>query len=106
MENAARQGEVLHAGLAALQAEFPQVIGSVQGRGLVAGVHVTRPGSEEPDGDLAFRVVERCMEKGLLMFSPVGFGGATVKIAPPLCITTEAVQEGISVLREAFAELT
>jgi 4-aminobutyrate aminotransferase/(S)-3-amino-2-methylpropionate transaminase len=106
VENAARQGEVLHAGLAELQAEFPEVIGAVHGRGLVAGVHVTRRGSEEPDGELAFRVVERCMEKGLLLFSPVGFGGATLKIAPPLCITTEAVQEGVSVLREAFAECT
>lgn len=104
VENAARQGEVLHAALAELQAAFPEVIGSVQGRGLVAGVHITRPGSEEPDGDLAFRVVERCMEKGLLMFSPVGLGGATIKIAPPLCVTTEAVQEGVSVLREALEE--
>jgi 4-aminobutyrate aminotransferase-like enzyme len=106
VENAARQGEVLHAGLSELQAEFPDVIGSVQGRGLVAGVHIVRPDSEEPDGDLAFRVVERSLEKGLLMFSPVGFGGATVKIAPPLCVTTEAIREGVSVLREALAECT
>ena len=106
VENAARQGEVLHTALAALQSEFPAVIGSVQGRGLVAGVHVVQLGREEPDGELAFRIVERCMEKGLLMFSPVGFGGATVKISPPLCVTSEAVQEGVSVLREAFAECT
>jgi 4-aminobutyrate aminotransferase-like enzyme len=38
------------------------------------------------------------------MFAPVGFGGATVKIAPPLCITKEAILEGIAVLRQAFAE--
>ena len=29
------------------------------------------------------------------MFSPVGFGGATVKIAPPLVITREALEESI-----------
>jgi 4-aminobutyrate aminotransferase-like enzyme len=44
------------------------------------------------------------MEKGLLMFSPVGFGGGTVKIAPPLVITREAVEESCAVLREAFVE--
>jgi 4-aminobutyrate aminotransferase-like enzyme len=38
------------------------------------------------------------------MFSPVGFGGATVKIAPPLVITEEAVLESTQVLEEAFAE--
>jgi 4-aminobutyrate aminotransferase-like enzyme len=44
------------------------------------------------------------MEKGLLMFSPVGFGGATVKISPPLNITAEAIDESCAVLEEAFAE--
>ncbi|MBI3694318.1 MAG: hypothetical protein HY238_05710, partial [Acidobacteria bacterium] len=38
-----------------------------------------------------------------LMFNPVGFGGATVKIAPPLITTEEAALEGVSVLREALA---
>ena len=40
-------------------------------------------------------VIERCMEKGVLMFSPVGFGGGTVKIAPPLVITEEAILESV-----------
>ena len=44
------------------------------------------------------------MEKGLLMFSPVGLGGGTVKISPPLVITEEAVTESAAVLEEAFAE--
>ena len=42
------------------------------------------------------------MEKGLLMFSPVGFGGATVKIAPPLTVTKDAILEGVAVLEEAI----
>jgi 4-aminobutyrate aminotransferase-like enzyme len=44
------------------------------------------------------------MEKGVLMFSPVGFGGATIKIAPPLVITAEAIEESVSVLEEALRE--
>jgi 4-aminobutyrate aminotransferase-like enzyme len=82
---------------------FPQ-IGSVDGKGLVAGVACVVPGKKDPDGDLAFEVVERCLAKGLLMFSPVGFGGGTVKIAPPLVINEAAILEGVAVLEEAFAE--
>jgi len=36
------------------------------------------------------------------MFAPVGFGGATVKICPPLVITEGAILESAAVLEEAF----
>jgi 4-aminobutyrate aminotransferase/(S)-3-amino-2-methylpropionate transaminase len=101
-ENAARVGAVLHDRLHALQSKFPQ-IGKVDGKGLVAGLACVRPGTREPDSDLAWEVVERCVEQGVLLFSPVGFGGGTVKIAPPLVITEAAVLEGIAVLEEVFA---
>ena len=38
------------------------------------------------------------------MFSPVGLGGGTVKISPPLVITEEALLESLQVLDEVFAE--
>ncbi|HYZ84163.1 MAG TPA: aspartate aminotransferase family protein, partial [Bryobacteraceae bacterium] len=102
-ENSAAMGEILHAELSALKKRFPQ-IGHVDGKGLVAGVACVQPGSKEPDGDLAWRVVEKSVEKGLLMFSPVGSGGGTVKISPPLTIHEEALRESTAVLGEAFAE--
>src|SRR5207237_1230570 len=77
--NSRRVGAVLHDRLRALQSRFPQ-IGRVDGKGLVAGVACVKPGSTEPDANLAWDVVERCIEKGVLLFSPVGFGGGTVKI--------------------------
>jgi 4-aminobutyrate aminotransferase / (S)-3-amino-2-methylpropionate transaminase / 5-aminovalerate transaminase len=101
--NARKMGELLHQGLHALAARIPQ-IGAVAGKGLVAGVACIAPGSQNPDGDLAFEVVRRCMEKGLLMFSPVGLGGGTVKISPPLVIHEAAIRESLAVLGEAFAE--
>ena len=75
-------------------------------KGLVAGVACVKPGTKDPDGDLAWEVVRRSIEKGVLMFSPVGFGGGTVKIAPPLVINEDAVLESTGVLEEAFAEAT
>jgi len=104
VENARVVGQVLHAELARLKARFPDRVGAVHGKGLVAGVMIVKPGTKEPDGELAFEVVRRSVEKGLLFFSPVGFGGATVKVAPPLCITAEAVREGAQVLGEAIEQ--
>ena len=62
---------------------------------------MVRPGTREPWHDLAHRVVELCFEKGLLLFSPVGAWGQTVKIAPPLTMPRVALEEGIAVLTEA-----
>ena len=62
------------------------------------------PGTKEPDADLAWDVVRRAVEKGVLMFSPVGHGGATVKICPPLVITEAAILDSVAALEEAFAE--
>jgi 4-aminobutyrate aminotransferase/diaminobutyrate-pyruvate transaminase/4-aminobutyrate aminotransferase/(S)-3-amino-2-methylpropionate transaminase len=99
--NACKVGNVLHQRLREIQSRFPQ-IGVVQGRGLVAGLSCVIPGSTMPDADLAWEIVRICFEKGVLMFAPVGFGGATVKICPPLVVTEEAIIESTAVLEEAF----
>ncbi len=102
-ENAANMGAILHASLGEMKKQYPQ-IGCVDGKGLVAGVACVKPGGKEPDGDLAWKVVERSIEKGVLMFSPVGYGGGTVKICPPLTITEPALRESLEAFGEAFAE--
>ncbi len=103
-EKAAQAGEVLHAGLREIQSKHPDICGAVMGKGMVAGLHIIKPGSIEPDTELAADIVTRCAEKGLLMFHPVGFKGATVKIAPPLVTPKEAIIEGLEVLQEAIKE--
>ncbi len=91
-------------GLIGIQKKFPERIGAVHGKGLVYGVHVLKPGGKKaPDYDFAFDVVERCVEKGLLMFSPVGY--STIKIAPPLIVNRAQILEGCRVLEEAFREI-
>jgi 4-aminobutyrate aminotransferase-like enzyme len=82
-----------------------QEAGFLAGKGLVAGLACIQPGHGQPDGQLAHDIVWRCVEKGLLMFSPVGPQGCTIKVAPPLCITHAAVQEGCQVLEESFGEI-
>lgn len=104
VENAARVGEVLHTELWKQLKPFDERIGAIHGKGLVAGVHVIAGNSQAPDRDLARKIVWRAVGAGLMLFSPVGLDGGTIKIAPPLCITADAVTEGVGVLAEAFAE--
>jgi 4-aminobutyrate aminotransferase-like enzyme len=103
-ENAARLGPVLLDGLNRIQHKHPDVVGHVTARGLVGGLQTVKRGKKEPDHDLAHSIIERCFQKGLLMFGPVGAWGQTVKIAPPLTIPDAALREGIAVLAEATDE--
>lgn len=104
--NAARMGAILHRRLNEIKARFPAYIGAVCGKGLVAGVICVEPGApDKPNGAFARDAVWRCVEKGLLMFAPVGYMGSTIKICPPLTITEEALLEGCAVLEETIAEL-
>ena len=105
VENARRLGEILVPELQRIREKYPDVLGCVQGRGLVAGIQVIRKGTKEPDSDTALRINEKCFQKGLLMFAPVGVAGECVKIAPPLVINEEALKEGIGVLEEACDEV-
>jgi 4-aminobutyrate aminotransferase-like enzyme len=101
VEKAAALDGVLRDGLLAIQKKYPKAVGCVHSLGLVAGMQIVKPGTKEPDTDTAFRINEICLEKGLLMFAPVGIGGECIKIAPPLTTPKDALLEGLSVLAEA-----
>jgi 4-aminobutyrate aminotransferase / (S)-3-amino-2-methylpropionate transaminase / 5-aminovalerate transaminase len=104
VENSRKMGDILLAGLEKIREKHPGIIGAVQGKGLVEALCIVKSGSLDPDYDMAFEIVELCIEKGLMMFAPVG--KATVKIAPPLCITEEEIVEGLQVLAEAIDQAT
>ncbi|MCK5366919.1 MAG: aspartate aminotransferase family protein [Cyclobacteriaceae bacterium] len=105
VEKAASLGKVLMAGLEKIQKKYPDVLGCLQGRGLVAGIQAVKKGTKEPDPEMAQKINEKCFHKGLLMFAPVGIAGECIKIAPPLIITEEALKEGLLVLEEACDEI-
>jgi 4-aminobutyrate aminotransferase/diaminobutyrate-pyruvate transaminase/4-aminobutyrate aminotransferase/(S)-3-amino-2-methylpropionate transaminase len=104
VEHTRRMGEILQPELRRIGNRFRSRIGAVHGKGLVASLHIVKPGSIDPDPDLAFDIVRRAVEKGLLMFSPVGYCGASVKISPPLVIQEEPLRESIAVIEEVLEE--
>jgi 4-aminobutyrate aminotransferase / (S)-3-amino-2-methylpropionate transaminase / 5-aminovalerate transaminase len=104
IENTRTLEPALLEGLHAIRQRHPRLVGCVRGRGLVAGLIMVKSGTKDPDPDLAHRIVEKAFQKGLMLFAPVGVGGGCVKIAPPLCITPDAIHDGLTALGEAVDE--
>ena len=105
VENAEKLGEILIPELTRIRNKYPDILGCIQGKGLVAGIQVVIQGTKIPDPDTALKINEKCFHKGLLMFAPVGIAGECLKIAPPLVINEEALREGIKVFEEACDEI-
>ncbi len=104
-ENARNMGEIMMPELGRIREKHPDILGCLQGKGLVAGIQVVKKGSKTPDSDTAVKINEKCFHKGLLMFAPVGVAGECLKIAPPLNITEEALRESLAVFEEACDEI-
>jgi len=104
-ERAAEMGGILLPELEQICAKYPEVLGCMHGKGMVAGIQVVKPGTKEPDPETAVAINVACYQKGLLMFAPVGIGGECLKIAPPLTITEGALMEAIEVFEEAIDEV-
>jgi len=104
-ERAKRLEPVLMNGLEEVRKRYPERLGCLHGRGLVAGIQVVQKGSKVPDPDTAFRINEKCFQNGLLMFAPVGIAGECIKITPPLIISDDALIESIQVFSDVCDEV-
>ena len=93
LDHVQKIGAELKAGLEDAAAEFPKVLGAVNGKGLMLGVkcHV-------PNGDVAAKL----QEGGLLT---VGAGDNNIRFIPPLIIDKSHVDEAVGIVRRAAAEL-
>ena len=105
VENAAALGDILFSELERIRKKHPDILAVTMGKGLVAGIQCVIPGTKKPNGDVAQKINEKAFHKGLLMFAPVGLGGACLKIAPPLCTTKNALLDGIQAFEEAVDEV-
>jgi 4-aminobutyrate aminotransferase / (S)-3-amino-2-methylpropionate transaminase / 5-aminovalerate transaminase len=99
VERSRQLGEVLHDRLGNLGARFPKHLRYVFGKGLLAGL-LFMDEKDEPLADLCNQICQECLRSGLLV---VHTGRESIKLAPPLCISEEAMEEGLDVL-EASVE--
>jgi 2,2-dialkylglycine decarboxylase (pyruvate) len=102
-ERAKHLGARLRDGLLALQNRF-ECIGDVRGRGLLLGLEIVRDRhSKEPDEALGIRVSQRCMELGLSTnIVQLPGMGSVFRIAPPLTVSEDEIDLGLSILGEGF----
>lgn len=94
LDHAKNMGARLGEGLDAIAAEVgsSKVIDS-RGRGLLRGLELAGPPGP---------VIDACRERGVLVISA---GGNVLRMAPPLTISPEEVDEGLAVLREVLSEI-
>lgn len=92
MQRVQERGQELRSGLADLRGEF-DVITELRGRGLMQGVRLAR-GAEE--------LQKKLYAKGLITNRTAG---DVIRILPPYVVTSEQIARGVSILRDALAEL-
>ena len=97
IENSKNLGKIFHNKLNPLLKKYPNYISSIQGVGLLAAVIFTNPNGE-PLSKLCDLISEKCLQTGLLV---VHTGRESIKLAPPLVIKEEELNEGIDTFFEA-----
>jgi 4-aminobutyrate aminotransferase-like enzyme len=102
VENARLMGNRLREGLNALKDKYP-IIGDVRGMGLMQGMELVGE-KKKPDVENTKRVMELTKNSGLL----VGKGGTygnVLRVAPPLNVNKDQVDQALWVLDQSFAQL-
>ncbi len=106
-QRAQKMGAYLKAQLKELQ-ERHECIGDVRGKGLLLGMEIVKDRvTKTPAPDLGHQIGERCMELGLSMniVRIKGYAGV-FRIAPPLTISREEIDLGVSILDQAITDCT
>jgi 4-aminobutyrate aminotransferase len=104
LENAKRNGAYLLDRLGDLKAKYP-VIGDVRGVGLMTCFELIVPGTDrEPNPVAAKKILNESLTRGLLMY-PCGLRGQTIRLAPPLNVTREQIDEVTKILDESVATI-
>ncbi|WP_431262483.1 aspartate aminotransferase family protein [Roseateles chitinivorans] len=106
VERARVAGARLEAGLRSLQREF-DCIGDVRGRGLLLGVEIVRSqAGKEAAPELGAAITRACMAHGLSMnIVQLPLMGGVFRIAPPLTVSDEEIDLGLSLLKRAIEDV-
>ncbi|GAB2930361.1 aspartate aminotransferase family protein [Streptomyces mayteni] len=100
--NARRVGGLLIERLRAAAAGL-SIVREVRGRGLMIGVELVAPGTDEPSPEAAALVLEAAREGGVLLGRGGPPGTGVLRVAPPLSLTVTEAEQGAEVLGRALA---
>ena len=102
VRRSAELGERLAAWLRPIGERHPDRIRKIDGRGLWHAIHFHDPDSGEPAMELGDRVAMECVRRGLMSFIT---GGGFYRIAPPLVIDADALEEAVGVVGAVIDDL-
>ncbi len=81
-----------------------EVVGDVRGLGAMIGLELVKDKeSKEPATEIASKLVQAAMQKGLLLEN-CGFAGNTIRFLAPLTMTDEQMEKGLEIFEEALKE--
>ncbi|QIQ06725.1 aspartate aminotransferase family protein [Streptomyces liangshanensis] len=99
--NARRVGGLLIERLRGIGAGV-DAVRAVRGRGLMIGLELVRPGTDEASPERAAALLEAAREGGLLLGKGGGHNTSVVRIAPPLSLTVAEAEQGAAILEQAL----
>ncbi|MDL9945148.1 4-aminobutyrate--2-oxoglutarate transaminase [Gordonia sp. ABSL11-1] len=99
-------GEIVTASLSStaesLAASGRDVIGEIRGRGAMIAVELVKPGTTEPDPELAKAAAAHTISQGVVVLT-CGTYGNILRLLPPLVIGDDLLREALAILGEALA---
>src|SRR6185503_10486155 len=99
LANAAEAGQYMIDALQEIQMRHPS-IGDVRGKGLMIGVEFVKDKeTKEPNEAIRDMVEQAGFQYGLLL---LGCGKSVIRLAPPLCITRQEIDEGLEIFEYAI----
>jgi 4-aminobutyrate aminotransferase len=101
LQRARQVGERLSSGLTALANRHPSICG-VRGLGAMVAFELCRNGDpQQPDAELAKRIVAEAAERGLILLT-CGTWGNVVRILVPLTVSDALLDEGLDILADTL----
>lgn len=102
LQNAKKSGEYLLSRLKELKAKH-KMIGDARGLGLMTAIEFIVPDTDrEPNSAAAKKFLNECLSRGLLMY-PCGLYGHVVRLAPPLNVTRQQIDEAMSIADQSLS---
>jgi len=101
LQNAKENGEYLLRRLRGLKTEY-SVIGDVRGLGLMTAIEFIVPDTDrQPNAAAAKKFLNDSLSRGMLMY-PCGLYGNVVRLAPPLTVTREQIDQAIDIADQSL----
>ncbi|WP_080505332.1 aspartate aminotransferase family protein [Halorubrum aethiopicum] len=104
-ERAAELGERFMDRLRRLQSEY-SFVGEIRGKGLMIGVELVDENGDPLEKEHSLALRRDAIDRGLILPAGQGWEGNVIRINPPLVISEDELDRGITIMEECFEELT